>query len=144
MRSIISIFAVVAIACALIFGLIPQDKIFNNDQTYKKILGDPIASITYKYSKLEDLGYLDFQIAGDVCKAAGSSVDYAKCVRGTTDEFEVVKKEWEDKGYTVRYTAEGVAYVKEGAKFYIEQPEMCKLNIIRICLVYHISSHPNH
>lgn len=127
MRSIISIFAVVAIACALIFGLIPQDKIFNNDQTYKKILGDPIASITYKYSKLEDLGYLDFQIAGDVCKAAGSSVDYAKCVRGTTDEFEVVKKEWEDKGYTVRYTAEGVAYVKEGAKFYIEQPEMCKL-----------------
>lgn len=126
-RSIISIFAVVSIACALIYGLIPHDKIFNNDQTWKKISSDPIASITYKYQKFEDLGYVDFQLAGDVCKFAGNEVDYSKCVRGTTDAFEEVRKEWEAKGYTVRFTEDGVGYVKEGASYYVDQPELCKL-----------------
>lgn len=127
-RSIISIFAVVSIACALIYGLIPHEKIFNNDQTWKKISSDPIASITYKYQKFEDLGYVDFQIAGDVCKFAGDLVDYDKCVRGTTDAFEEVRQEWEAKGHTVRFTADGVGYVKEGASYYVEQPELCKLS----------------
>ena len=108
-RSIISIFAVVSIACALIYGLIPHEKIFNNDPTWKKIASDPVASITYKYQKWEDLGYVDFQNAGDICKLANDSVDYNKCVRGTTDAFELVKAEWEAQGYTVMFKDDGTA-----------------------------------
>ena len=126
-RSIISIFAVVSIACALIYGLIPHEKIFNNDPTWKKIASDPVASITYKYQKWEDLGYVDFQNAGDICKLAGDSVNYNTCVRGTTDAFELVKAEWEAKGYTVMYKDDGTAYVKQGIDFYEEQPALCKL-----------------
>ena len=102
-RSIISIFCVVAIACALIYGLIPRTKIFDKDQTFNKIKGDPVASITYKYSKWQDLGYVDFYMNGEICKLAGDSVNYDNCVRGTTDAFEVVKAEWEAEGYTVRF-----------------------------------------
>ena len=127
-RSIISIFCVVGIACALIYGLIDRNKIFDKDQTFSKIKGDPVASINYKYTKWEDLGYLDFQNAGDVCKLAGDSVNYEKCVRGTTDAFETVKAEWEANGYTVRFKEDGVAYVKSGVEFYKEQPELCQLS----------------
>ena len=127
-RSIISIFCVVAIACALIYGLIPRTKIFDKDQTFNKIKGDPVASITYKYSKWQDLGYVDFYMNGEICKLAGDSVNYDNCVRGTTDAFEVVKAEWEAEGYTVRFKEDGVAYVKSGADFYKEQTELCQLS----------------
>ena len=135
-RSIISIFAVVSIACALIYGLIPHEKIFNNDPTWKKIASDPVASITYKYQKWEDLGYVDFQNAGDICKLAGDDVDYNKCVRGTTDAFEMVKAEYTRRtkfsGYEFTLTTEDthqeVTYEKNQLFTYIA------CSVINLCM----------
>lgn len=122
-RSLISIVAVVAIAMLLIYSLIPKMQVFDQDQTWKKIAKDPIASITYKYTKWEDLGYLDFVPQSEMRK--GSDLE-GKSTR--TDAFNIVKKEWEDKGYNVLFLENGTAYVKKGFDFYMEQPEMCKLS----------------
>ncbi len=121
-RSILSIFVVVSIAMFLIFTMIPKTNVFNNDPVYSKLKSDPVASITYKYQKWEDLGYLDFQQQSDICKESGVACSTR------TDAFNTVKAEWEAKGYSVSFTADGMAYIKKGLDFYIEQPEMCKLS----------------
>lgn len=123
LRSIVSIVAVVTIAMFLIFSMIPRMKFFENDPTWKKIAMDPIASITYKYTKWEDLGYLDFVPQNDMCKYNGIT-----CTSTRTEAFDKVKAEWESKGYEVSFNEDGSAYVKKGVDFLVEQDEMCKLS----------------
>ena len=55
---IFSIVAVVAIVMVMVYSLMDRNLIFANDSTYSKMSNNN--KITYKYSKWEEYGYLDY------------------------------------------------------------------------------------
>lgn len=125
-RAIISVFVVVSIAITMIYTLIPRDKIFSNDKTsLQKLASKPDDLANFKYNKWEQLGYLDYVVQSDMCK--GEGIDYAVCmaVESTTetnengieitkyvynDETKKAIAAYEEKGYTIQYFTNGLAY----------------------------------
>ncbi|WP_071440568.1 ABC transporter permease [Traorella massiliensis] len=124
-RSIFSIFIVVIIAIVMIFGLIPKEKVFENDPQLSKLSGKPDDRTTYIYTRWEELGYLDYVTQADMCKAY--SDDYNECMRldvtqetnetgkvvdvySNSEEGQKVIKIYEEQGYTVDYMTTGFAW----------------------------------
>lgn len=124
-RSIFSILAVVAIAITLIYSLIPRDRVFAQDPQMSKLAGKPDDLTSYKYTRWEELGYLDYQSHADLCKAF--SDDYNSCMSFEThesknelgktiysytysEEANKVKAAAEKAGYTVEYYKSGFMY----------------------------------
>ena len=68
LKSIVSIFLVVSIVTLMLFTLIPRMNIFEKDGAYKKLNGD--ANTSYVYTKLDELGYLDFVRQSEMCALA--------------------------------------------------------------------------
>ena len=58
LRSILSIVIVVAIVMVLVYQVLPQKKVYEKDETYKKMSNNDRTA--YKYKVLEDNGYLDY------------------------------------------------------------------------------------
>lgn len=73
-RGIISVAAVVAIIMVMIYGLMDRTLIFAQDSTYSHTSNN--SKVTYRYSKWEEYGYLDY-------------VPYADYLQGLLDEGEI-------------------------------------------------------
>lgn len=102
LRSLISVFLVVACVVAIVFKLVPTTRAFQKDATYKKIKGN--TKIVYEYSKLEDLGYLDYVSMADMC--AEKSDDVKGCLIGGSDEQKEVIEAYEKSGYSIKELTE--------------------------------------
>lgn len=99
LKSIVSIFIVVAIVIVMVFTLMPEDNIFKDDKTFAKLRGNE--KTTYRLSTLESLGYLEYLNIGQMCaKAEDKSGQCA--VNGSAEQKEVLKK-FEDKGFVVEH-----------------------------------------
>lgn len=98
-RSIFSILCVVSIAIVLIFTMIERDRVFQKDGGLQKLGGKPDEIISYKYTRWEELGYLDFQQQADMC--LNYSDDYQACIVPGSKESKAAAKILEEKGYTV-------------------------------------------
>ena len=105
-KAILSIFAVTSIVIGMIFTLIPREKIFDNDEGYRKLKGDnrPV----YVYSKYDELGYLDYLSLQDMCNAKSDDVN--ACLVNNSEENLRVIQEYENDGYTVEYLRSKKAY----------------------------------
>lgn len=103
-RSIVSVLAVVCIAIVLVYTLMPRDKIFENDPSFKKIKGDE--KLVYMYNKWESLGYLDFQQQSDLCKL---TTNYDGCMSENIGLKEIIVQ-YEEDGYTVDTLKSGLVY----------------------------------
>ncbi|MCD8045792.1 MAG: ABC transporter permease, partial [Clostridiales bacterium] len=73
-RGIISIAVVVAIIMVMIYGLMDRTLVFASDGTYTKMTNN--SKVTYRYSKWEEYGYLDY-------------VPYADYLQELTDNGEI-------------------------------------------------------
>lgn len=73
-RGIISVATVVAIIMVMIYGLMDRTLIFAQDSTYSHTSNN--SKVTYRYSKWEEYGYLDY-------------VPYADYLQGLLDEGEI-------------------------------------------------------
>lgn len=96
-KSIISIIAVVAIVIVMVFTLIPEKKVFDNDTAHQKLKGN--LKVNYEYNKLEELGYLDYLNVAEMCRKY--SDDTAACSIQGSEENSKVLSILEDKGYTI-------------------------------------------
>lgn len=67
LKSFVSIFIVLSIVILLVFNLVPRFKIFENDETFRKLKGDD--KQLYMLTKYEELGYLDL-ISQRYCQKA--------------------------------------------------------------------------
>ncbi|MBR3358262.1 MAG: ABC transporter permease [Solobacterium sp.] len=105
-RSIFSIIIVESIVIAMIFTMIPKTKVLDLDTSYRKMTGD--TKTVYRYTRYEDLGYLDFDRLSDMCKK--ESDDYNGCMVNGSEENLRVIAEYESKGYTVDKLRNGAAF----------------------------------
>ena len=105
-RSIFSIIIVESIVIAMIFTMIPKTKVLDLDTSYRKMTGD--TKTVYRYSRYQDLGYLDFDRQSDMC--ASEANDYNACMVNGSDENKRVIEVYESKGYTVDHLRNGSAY----------------------------------
>lgn len=128
-RAIVSIFAVTCIAILLVYTMIPKDIVFKNDQaTFQKLASKPDAIAEYKYSRWEQLGYLDYVTQAEMCSAEG--IDYNACMALKEEEYttstgktvkkysssdvaEKVIQSYIDKGYEVQKLTNGLAYASK-------------------------------
>ena len=114
LRGMISIVIVIAIVMLLIYQVLPEEKVFQKDDTYKKMSGNDKQA--YKYKVLEDNGYLDYVPYSDYLSALlkkgeidqatyDAAVTFGKTASADTDIVaEYVAKfteYYEDKGYEV-------------------------------------------
>lgn len=97
LKSIFSIFVVVAIVVILVYKLVPVDKVFEKDEAYRKLKANQ--KTVYFYNKLEQLGYLDYLTIGEMFEQA--SKDSPDQHKPDDPEYQRVLKHFEDKGYTV-------------------------------------------
>ncbi|MDI9519208.1 MAG: ABC transporter permease [Erysipelotrichaceae bacterium] len=98
LKSIISILIVVSIVVIMLYTLIPVSKIFENDPARQKLKTN--YKTVYTYSRLEDLGYLDYYTIGEMCLAKDSQ-DINACITAGSDENIRVLNEFEADGFTV-------------------------------------------
>ena len=105
LKSIVSIFLVVSIVTLMLFTLIPRMNIFEKDGAYKKLNGD--AKTSYVYTKLDELGYLDFVRQSEMCALAS---DVTACNNNDADQIAEVTKLYEEKGYNVKTMLNGTLY----------------------------------
>lgn len=105
LKSFISIFLVVSIVLIMVFTMIPRTNIFTNDGAYSKLSGD--AKTTYMYTKLDELGYLEFVRQADMCAVAN---DVAKCNNGDAAEIADITTKYEAKGYVVNTLNNGTLF----------------------------------
>lgn len=90
LKSFVSIFIVLSIVILLVFNLVPRFKIFENDETFRKLKGDD--KQLYMLTKYEELGYLDLISQHDICQKA--NLDQNDCKIGNpkfTQALENVK-----------------------------------------------------
>lgn len=105
-KSIISIFVVVSIVITMITTLIPRMKVLENDNGYKKLTGD--TKTVYRYSKFDELGYLDFVRLAEMCSEEAD--DYEAClVTGSTENKRVLEV-YENNGYKIEKLISGQNY----------------------------------
>ena len=107
-RSVVSIMAVVSIAMILIFCLMDRNDIFEKDGTLTKLGGKPDESIAYKYSRWEELGYLEYANQAEMCR--NESDNYDVCMMIDSEESLKVKEIYESKGYTVTKFKSGMIW----------------------------------
>ncbi len=97
-KSILSILLVVSIVVIMVYTLVPVSKIFENDPARQKLKTN--YKTVYTYSKLEELGYLDYFTIGEMC-VAKNSADIDACTTTGTPENKEVIKQFEDDGFTI-------------------------------------------
>lgn len=105
-KSFISIFFVVSIVIAMVYTMIPRNKVLEGDSGYRKLTGDTRTS--YMYSKFEELGYLDYLRLNDMC--TNESSDMEACTVNGSDENLRVVSVYENDGYTIEYQRNGNAF----------------------------------
>ncbi len=106
LKSCISIIIVVSIVIAMVFTMIPRNKVLESDTSYRKLTGDTRTS--FMYSKFEELGYLDYVRLNDMC--TNDSDDYKACMVNGSDENLKVISTYEEKGYKIEYQRNGNAF----------------------------------
>lgn len=97
LKSILSILIVVSIVVGMVYKLVPTDKIFENDEAFRKLRGNP--KRVYELTKLRDQGYLKYYSHADLCKM--SSSNYEECMKVGSEENKRVFAEYEKNGYTI-------------------------------------------
>lgn len=107
-KSILSILIVTAIVIAMVFTMIPKEKIFENDTNFRKLTGN--LRVQYYYTTLKNLGYLDHKRLGELCSIEGANSK--ECHKSGSVEQKKVFKMWEDKGYKIH------VYDKTGDNLY--------------------------
>lgn len=98
LKSILSIAVVIGIVVLLVYKLVPTNKIFEQDEAYRKLQGNK--KIVYEYNKLESQGYLDYQTLNDMFM--NESKDRATDHKAGDDEYERVLQVYRNKGYTIQ------------------------------------------
>ena len=106
LKSIVSIFIVVSIVITMLFTMIPRMKVFNNDGAYNKLSGD--SKTVYAYTKLEELGYLDYVRQTEMCEVAASN--YNACINNDKSELQKVSEYYQNDGYTVEIMNNGTLF----------------------------------
>lgn len=97
LKSIISIFIVVAVVIVMVFTLMPEYKIFQSDTNFSKLRGNQRE--VYRYQTLDSLGYLDYVTVGQMCNIA--EIDDASCTENGSEAQEKAIAHMESEGYTV-------------------------------------------
>lgn len=106
LKSIVSIICVVSIVIAMVYTMIPRNKVLESDTGFRKLTGDTRTS--YMYSKFDELGYMDYLRLNDMC--TNKADDYAKCMINGSDENLKVISAYEDDGYVIEYQRNGNAF----------------------------------
>lgn len=117
LKSIVSIFAVMSIVIVMIFQLIPRNKLFENDTSYKKLKGE--SKIVYTMSKYDELGYMDFKRKAEFCSSYyedGKAVEACQ-VNGSKEQKEALAH-YESKKYIVKTLSSGEPYVYHDYAWY--------------------------
>lgn len=96
-RSVISILIVVSIVVAMLYTLVPTSRVFEKDTAYQKLKTN--YKIVYKYSKLEELGYLDYMSQADMCAAVEDTSK--ECLNPSDPKSAKAREAIENKGYTI-------------------------------------------
>lgn len=96
-KSIISIFIVLAIVIAMVYNLIPENDIFKEDMTYQKLIGNERKN--YELGTLMNLGYLDYVSLGQMCGL--ESKNSSECLKEGSEEQKKVIDIYKNKGYEV-------------------------------------------
>ena len=105
-KSIVSIIVVVSIVIVMLFTMIPREKIFENDEGYRKLKGDQ--KTTYVYNKYDQLGYLDYLTLSDMCNERSENV--ASCMVVGSNESNEVLAYYKSKGYVIETLRSGTPY----------------------------------
>lgn len=98
LKSILSIMIVVSIVVILVYKLVPVDKVFEQDEAYRKLKANQ--KVVYSLAKLESLGYLDYLTQGEMLATEAEGGNTA--LKPQDEEFQRVMQLYEDRGYTVR------------------------------------------
>ncbi|MDO4778102.1 MAG: ABC transporter permease [Tissierellia bacterium] len=96
-RSIISILIVVSIVVAMLYTLVPTSRVFEKDTAYQKLKTN--YKVAYQYSKLEELGYLDYMSQADMCIAAEDTSQ--ECLDPKSEKSAAARKFVEGKGFKI-------------------------------------------
>lgn len=99
LKSIVSLMIVVSVVIVMLYKMTPMMKAFQNDSAYNKMSGD--LRTTYRYTKLEELGYLDYVSESDMTAAFQAD--------GDTQQSDALSY-FEDKGYTIGELLNGTHY----------------------------------
>lgn len=102
-KSIVSILMVVSIVIVMLYTMIPRENLFRNDDGYKKMTGE--TRTTYMYTRLDELGYLDYQRLPEMCET--NSDNYDACLVVGSAENDAVVEIYKSKGYTIDYLRNG-------------------------------------
>ena len=106
LKSCVSIFLVVSIVIAMVYTMIPRNKVLESDTGYRKLTGD--TRLSYMYSKFDELGYIDYQRLSDMCTK--KSDNYASCMINGSDENLRVISAYENDGFTIEHQRNGNAF----------------------------------
>ncbi|MCI6659410.1 MAG: ABC transporter permease [Peptoniphilaceae bacterium] len=96
-KSILSIFIVVSLVVMIVFKLVPVTRAFLGDTAFQKLKGN--SKEVYRYSKLEQLGYLDYIPMNELF--AELPAEQAKRENAGSSEQQAVLEKWKAKGYTI-------------------------------------------
>jgi len=110
LKSIISLLVVVSIVIVMIYRLLDRSKIFENDPGSKKMKGDTLT--IYQYQKYDELGYLDFVRAGDICTTVyeGDEESITGCKVDGSKLQEDALAVYEADGYEIKTLKSGTPY----------------------------------
>ena len=95
-RSVVSIFIVISVVFALIYTIIPRERVFLSDTNIEKLLKRPDDYLNYKNLQWEKLGYIEYETINDYCKLLyGVATDqYNACIlpdSAQTNEFTSIR-----------------------------------------------------
>ena len=113
LRSLISLFLIIVIVFTLVYALIPRDRIFFDDPTYRKLGGKPDEKTEYVYNTWERLGYLDYVTISDYCVERYGQADprVEPALQPDSPESAQFRADYEKSGYTVEaYSVSGRLY----------------------------------
>ncbi len=97
LKSIVSIFVVLAVVVVMVFTMIPRDKVFDKDSAVSKLSGN--VRRVYKLKTLSDLGYLSFYDNTQLCEA--KSDDPEACLVKGSEESKKAQEAMKKDGYTI-------------------------------------------
>lgn len=99
LKSILSILVVVSIVIVMIYKLIPTTKVMEFDSAFQRLKGLP--RTTYQFSKLEQLGYLDYVTTADMCRSVHGEENLTACLVSGSNLAEEAYEVYRNDGYTV-------------------------------------------
>lgn len=134
LKSIVSIFIVLAIVVGIVYKLVPTYKIFENDEAFRKLRGNP--KRVYELQKLRDQGYLKYYSHAELCKM--SSSNYEECMKVGSEENERVFEEYRQKGYTIEVLEEADKMQGQIVSFkYYSIPALIKNYMSKLIVIDH-------